>query len=62
MTFEDGHTVTGVHHDVRRVYRSEWDRPGRQIHGGHVEGLKLASCTLGKTWVREENGMLIKNV
>ena len=39
-----------VLHDVRRVYRSEWDSPGRQLHGGHVERMKLASCTLGQTW------------
>ena len=35
-TFVDGHTVTRVHHDVRRVSRNEWDSLGRHVHGGHV--------------------------
>ena len=40
VAFVDGHTVTKVHHDVRRVSLSEWDSLGRPMHGGHVERLK----------------------
>ena len=47
-TFVEGHcvqhTVTSVHHDVRRVSRNVKDNPGRHVHGGHVQRLKPGLC------------------
>ena len=37
VTFVDGHTVTRVHHDVRRASRNVQDNLDRHVHGGHVE-------------------------
>ena len=34
VTFVDGHTVTRVHHDVRRVPRNEWNSLGHQDMAG----------------------------
>ena len=40
VTFVNGHTVTRVHHDLRRVSRNVLGCPGRHVHAGHVDRLK----------------------